>query len=126
MSAYTWSRAQEVLSQVVGLDPDPFDDTLLEYQNPLTGGPALPTIGTAIQTLRPGANANRIVAQSILAESELLGAILFPTSGQTCTEYVYKCWVPRLMPTTYGLCIKTTKSGLSWRSITRRENSSAS
>jgi hypothetical protein len=25
-----------------------------------------------------------------LAESELLGAILFPTSGQTCTEYVYK------------------------------------
>jgi hypothetical protein len=34
MSAYTWSRAQEALSQVVGLDPDPFDDTLLEYQNP--------------------------------------------------------------------------------------------
>jgi gentisate 1,2-dioxygenase len=83
MNAYTWSRAQEALSQAVGLDPDPFDDTLLEYQNPLTGGPALPTIGTAIQTLRPGANANRIVAQSILAESELLGAILFPTSGQT-------------------------------------------
>ena len=53
--AYTWSRAQEALSQAAGLDPDPFDDTLLEYQNPLTGGPALPTIGTAIQTLRPGA-----------------------------------------------------------------------
>jgi len=53
--AYTWSRAQEALSQAAGLDPDPYDDTLLEYQNPLTGGPALPTIGTAIQTLRPGA-----------------------------------------------------------------------
>lgn len=55
MNAYTWSRAQEALSQAVGLDPDPFDDTLLEYQNPLTGGPTLLTIGTAIQTLRPGA-----------------------------------------------------------------------
>lgn len=53
--AYTWSRAEEALRQAAGLDPDPFDDTLLEYQNPLTGGPALPTIGTAIQVLRPGA-----------------------------------------------------------------------
>jgi gentisate 1,2-dioxygenase len=42
------------LRQAGGLDPDPFDGTLLEYQNPLTGGPALPTIGTAIQSLRPG------------------------------------------------------------------------
>jgi len=53
--AYKWARAEDALSQAVGLDPDPFDDTLLEYQNPLTGGPALPTIGTAIQKLRPGA-----------------------------------------------------------------------
>jgi gentisate 1,2-dioxygenase len=52
--AYTWARAEEALRQAGGLDPDPFDDTLLEYQNPLTGGPALPTIGTAIQSLRPG------------------------------------------------------------------------
>ena len=53
--AYAWGRAEEALRQAAGLDPDPFDDTLLEYQNPLTGGPALPTIGTAIQRLRPGA-----------------------------------------------------------------------
>ena len=52
--AYTWARAEEALRQAGGLDPDPFDGTLLEYQNPLTGGPALPTIGTAIQSLRPG------------------------------------------------------------------------
>jgi gentisate 1,2-dioxygenase len=51
--AYTWTRAEEALRQAGGLDPDPFDGTLLEYQNPLTGGPALPTIGTAIQSLRP-------------------------------------------------------------------------
>ncbi|HUO00425.1 MAG TPA: cupin domain-containing protein, partial [Bradyrhizobium sp.] len=53
--AYVWSRTEEALRQAAGLDPDPFDDTLLEYQNPMTGGPALPTIGTAIQVVRPGA-----------------------------------------------------------------------
>jgi gentisate 1,2-dioxygenase len=52
--AYTWAKAEDALRQAGGLDPDPFDDTLLEYQNPMTGGPALPTIGTAIQLLRPG------------------------------------------------------------------------
>ena len=52
--AYTWPKTEEALRQASGLDPDPYDDTLLEYQNPLTGGPALPTLGTAIQMLRPG------------------------------------------------------------------------
>ncbi len=35
--------------------PDPFDDVLFEYTNRTSGGPALPTIGTALQLLRPGA-----------------------------------------------------------------------
>ncbi|MEQ8447690.1 MAG: cupin domain-containing protein [Pelagibacterium sp.] len=52
--AYTKARAEDALDHMSALDPDPFDDTLLEYQNPMTGGPALPTIGTAIQKLRPG------------------------------------------------------------------------
>jgi gentisate 1,2-dioxygenase len=51
---YSRPRAEEALRQAAGLDPDPFDDTELEYQNPATGGPALPTIGTALQRLRPG------------------------------------------------------------------------
>jgi len=51
---YARARAEEALQQAAALDPDPFDDTALEYQNPLTGGPALPTIGTALQRLRPG------------------------------------------------------------------------
>jgi gentisate 1,2-dioxygenase len=53
--AYTRDRAEEALQQAAGLEPDPFDDVILEYQNPLTGAPALPTIGTALQMLRPGA-----------------------------------------------------------------------
>jgi gentisate 1,2-dioxygenase len=32
----------------------PFDGVILEYTNPLTGGPAMPTIGCYIQLLKPG------------------------------------------------------------------------
>lgn len=52
--AYTWDRAEAALWQAAELEPDPHDDIILEYQNPLTGGPALPTIGTMLQMLRPG------------------------------------------------------------------------
>jgi gentisate 1,2-dioxygenase len=52
--AYSRHRAEEALQQAAGAEPDPFDDIALEYQNPLTGGPALPTIGTVLQMLRPG------------------------------------------------------------------------
>jgi len=52
--AYHKALAEQALQQASGLEADAFDDTLLEYQNPLTGGPALPTIGTALQRLRPG------------------------------------------------------------------------
>lgn len=52
--AYTRARSEEALRQAAGLEPDPYDDVILEYQNPLTGEPALPTIGTRLQMLRPG------------------------------------------------------------------------
>jgi len=52
--AYSWERAVQALEAAAALEPDPFDDIILEYQNPLTGGPALPTIGTLLQMLRPG------------------------------------------------------------------------
>jgi gentisate 1,2-dioxygenase len=49
---YTKAWAEERLR---ALTPDPFDDVLLEYTNRTTGAPALTTIGTALQLLRPGA-----------------------------------------------------------------------
>jgi gentisate 1,2-dioxygenase len=52
--AYTKNRAEAALREAATLEPDPYDDIALEYQNPLTGGPALPTIGTVLQMLRPG------------------------------------------------------------------------
>lgn len=51
---YGREMAEQALERAGALPPDPFDDTLLEYQNPMTGGPALPTIGTALQRLRQG------------------------------------------------------------------------
>jgi gentisate 1,2-dioxygenase len=54
LPVYKWARTWEALQALAGTEPDPFDDVALEYQNPLTGGPALPTIGLAIQMLRPG------------------------------------------------------------------------
>jgi gentisate 1,2-dioxygenase len=52
--AYAWERAEAALLSAAALEADPYVDTLLEYQNPFTGGPALPTIGTALQRLRGG------------------------------------------------------------------------
>lgn len=51
---YHRARAEEALAMAATLPPDPCDDTALMYQNPTTGGPALPTIGTVLQRLRPG------------------------------------------------------------------------
>lgn len=52
--AYGWDRAIAALETAATLEPDPYDDIILEYQNPMTGGPAMWTIGTALQMLRPG------------------------------------------------------------------------
>jgi gentisate 1,2-dioxygenase len=52
--AYPRERAEAALEQAAGLVPDPVDDVILEYQNPLTGGPAMTTMALALQKLRPG------------------------------------------------------------------------
>jgi gentisate 1,2-dioxygenase len=54
--AYPRAQAEEAVRLAAGLEPDPFDDVILEYQNPLTGAAALPTLGTMLQMLRPGAH----------------------------------------------------------------------
>ena len=51
---YPAARAEAALRQAAALEPDPYDDVVLEYQNPLTGEPAMPTIGARLQMLRPG------------------------------------------------------------------------
>lgn len=52
--AYPWPAAEEALERAEGLERDPWDDVILEYQNPVEGGPAMKTLGTQLQKLRPG------------------------------------------------------------------------
>ena len=52
--SYKWRETLPVLEAEAEYPGDPYDGVLLEYTNPLTGGPTLPTIGAWIQMLRPG------------------------------------------------------------------------
>ncbi|HVZ42334.1 MAG TPA: cupin domain-containing protein [Ramlibacter sp.] len=52
--AYPRAMAEEALDQAAGLPADPFDDVILEYRNPVTGGPAMTTMGMRLQKLRAG------------------------------------------------------------------------
>ncbi|WOF42990.1 cupin domain-containing protein [Sphingopyxis indica] len=51
---YPVNRAMAALQAAGELDGDPDLGTVLEYQNPLTGGPALTTLTPALQALAPG------------------------------------------------------------------------
>jgi gentisate 1,2-dioxygenase len=53
--AYKWKDTLAALKEVSAAGrKDPNDGILLEYANPLTGGPTMPTIGCWIQWLAPG------------------------------------------------------------------------
>lgn len=53
---YPWSETYETLARLAALEGqgDPFDGILLDYVNPVTGGPTLRTLGCQVQLLRPG------------------------------------------------------------------------
>jgi gentisate 1,2-dioxygenase len=48
---YAWNEAYEALRNSTVRSA--FDGTVMEYSNPLTGGPVMPTIGAQLQLLRP-------------------------------------------------------------------------
>jgi len=52
--AYPQARTLEALELAKGLPADPVDDVITEYVDPTTGGPALVSLGTKRQILRPG------------------------------------------------------------------------
>jgi len=51
---YKWPETREALDRLAQGEGSPFDDVALEYANPTTGGPVLPTLACWIQLLRPG------------------------------------------------------------------------
>ena len=51
---YAWADASRALERLADAPPEPHDDTVLRYADPLTGGPTLATIDCELQRLRPG------------------------------------------------------------------------
>jgi len=52
---YPWAEIEPLLREYARAGrEDPYDGVLLEYVNPMTGGPTLPTMSCRIQLLRPG------------------------------------------------------------------------
>ena len=51
---YRWEQTAEALRRLATVAASPFDDVAMEYINPHTGGPIMPTLGCGIQLLRPG------------------------------------------------------------------------
>jgi gentisate 1,2-dioxygenase len=51
---YPWERAETALRELADVETDDADVTV-EYNNPLTGGPVMPTIACFAHMLRPGA-----------------------------------------------------------------------
>lgn len=53
---YPWSHTKETLDKLSEHElGSPYDGVIMEYSNPLTGGPVMPTIACFVQRLRPGA-----------------------------------------------------------------------
>ena len=51
---YAWKDVLPQLERLADADASPYDGVVLDYVNPMTGGPTLPTIGCSVQMLRPG------------------------------------------------------------------------
>ena len=55
MFKYEWDRTYEALQAYASAaEPSPFDGALMDYVNPVTGGPVMKTMGASMQMLRPG------------------------------------------------------------------------
>ncbi|MCH7656690.1 MAG: cupin domain-containing protein, partial [Chloroflexi bacterium] len=52
---YKWAEAEATLQEMAKAgESSEYDGVILEYTNPVTGGPTMPTIGCWVQMLRPG------------------------------------------------------------------------
>jgi gentisate 1,2-dioxygenase len=51
---FPWTESYAALQRRAQQDPDPFDDVLLEYVDPVSGSSLRPTVACYLQLLRPG------------------------------------------------------------------------
>jgi gentisate 1,2-dioxygenase len=51
---YTWADTENTLNKIGEQPGDPYDGIVLDYANPVTGGPTLPTMACQVHMLRAG------------------------------------------------------------------------
>jgi gentisate 1,2-dioxygenase len=51
---YSWKDAREAVASLSAEAESPFDGAMIEYVNPIHGGPSLPTMASFLQRLNPG------------------------------------------------------------------------
>ncbi len=54
MHTYKWSETERALNNLAQVTSSPYDDVVMEYVNPHTGGPVMQSFTCWIQMLRPG------------------------------------------------------------------------
>lgn len=54
LTKYSWRYTVAALDALLTSEASPFDDLMVEYFNPHTGGPVMPTVSCYAQRLRPG------------------------------------------------------------------------
>ena len=75
---YAWDDARAALADMPDANASPFDDLILEYVNPLNGGPIMPTLTCNLQRIRPGVNtrAHRHTSSTVYVGAEGAGTVV--------------------------------------------------
>jgi gentisate 1,2-dioxygenase len=88
MSTYKWADTERALTSLARVDADPFDDVVMEYVNPQTGGAVMRSFTCRIQLLRPGIHtrAHRHTGSAVY--------LAFEGHGETVIDGVRFEWRP--------------------------------
>jgi gentisate 1,2-dioxygenase len=88
LMTYKWADTERALGNLAQVDADPYDDVILEFTNPQTGGPVMKTFTCKIQMLRPGVHtkAHRHTGSSVY--------LVYEGNGSTVIDGVRFDWGP--------------------------------
>jgi gentisate 1,2-dioxygenase len=75
---YDWPKARAALADMPDENASPYDDLILEYVNPLNGGPIMTSLSCHLQRIRPGVSteAHRHTSSTVYVGAEGAGRIV--------------------------------------------------
>lgn len=85
---YKWADTERALANLAQVEADPFDDVVLEFTNPHTGGPVMKSFTCWVQMLRPGVHtrAHRHTGSTVY--------LAFEGNGETIIDGRRFAWGP--------------------------------